>query len=164
MVSVNKGKSFEHKIEASNLSYVNRGLALIQRITDPVSITGGGKIIRAKSTIDFLGVINGRSIAIEAKQYSSANLTFPLSNISDHQLEYLKMHSKCGGISIVAIHHISSDIVYLIPYKTLEPYLTTVKSLKKELLEEISILSNIEDYLGLNSKEDNEKIIKRITV
>lgn len=89
----NRGRSFEQLIEHSNKQYQTKGKALIQKVPTPWKVIRRGKqIVSAhpaeKSTVDFVGVADGKAIAFDAK--STRELTrFPLSNIEVHQMVFL---------------------------------------------------------------------------
>lgn len=102
----NRGKYLETLIERSNIQYDLKGIATINKIPTPMTHRSrDGKIFDArytkKSTVDFIGIHNGKFIAFDTKQTSLTNL--PFKNIEQHQIEYLtKTHEK-GGICFILI-------------------------------------------------------------
>ena len=69
----------------------------------PAEITNAGIILK-QSTVDYTGLIKGgRYIAFDAKE-SKLTTRFPLTNIEDHQAEYIKHVSRLGGIGFILIH------------------------------------------------------------
>lgn len=105
----NRGRVLEDIIEHSNIIYKHKGYALIDKIPTPWTVIRGkgGKINKAfphaKSTVDFIGLSNGTSIAFDAKSTNEKNL-FPLSNIHEHQIEYLRNHDEQAGVSFLLVH------------------------------------------------------------
>ena len=102
-----KGDVFEEIINISNKVYKRKGIALVQKVATLMKpIRRGGKITSAyyeeKSTLDFIGVYQGVPIAFDTKETKEEN-RFPLSNIQDHQIEFMENWYKHGGISLVRI-------------------------------------------------------------
>lgn len=107
----NRGKSLEYLINYANQQYLAKRVALVQYIpTDWTVIRRGMQIISAfpthKSTVDYIGVTNfNREIvplAFDAKQ-CKLKTNFPLSNIEQHQLDYLVEWRSLGGTSFFLI-------------------------------------------------------------
>lgn len=114
----NRGMAFEQLIEITNSQYINKNRAVIQKVPTPWQvIRRGKKIVSAfpeeKSTVDFIGIANGRAIAFDAK--STREITrFPLSNIEDHQVRFLKQWHQNGGISFILVEFAKKKEVYLL--------------------------------------------------
>lgn len=109
----NRGMALESLIEYANAQYAAKGIAQIQKIATPWKVIRKGKqIVNAfpekKSTVDFIGVHKGWSLAFDAK--STENKTrIPLGNFEKHQIYFLINHLKLGGKAF-----------YIIEFKTLE--------------------------------------------
>lgn len=122
----NRGRSFEQLIEHSNKQYQVKGKALIQKVPTPWRVIRRGKqIVSAhpaeKSTVDFVGVADGKAIAFDAK--STRELTrFPLSNIEAHQMVFLQHFHDQGGRAFVLIEFAKIYEVYLVPFVKLREY------------------------------------------
>lgn len=104
-----RGQILEKAIEYSNQSYKNKGVALIDKVPTPWNVHYNkrtGRVRNAfpdrKGTVDFIGVSCGKSIAFEAKS-TNIKTSFPLSNIEQHQVNYLEDHQVQGGISFLII-------------------------------------------------------------
>ena len=95
----NRGKGLEKIINATNLKYRKKKLAVIYNLPLPVAITDKGPIPISSPT-DYIGCIspNGRGVAFDAKETKS-HTSFPLANIHDHQLNFLSYFEKCGGMA-----------------------------------------------------------------
>jgi recombination protein U len=146
-----KGKKTERLIATCNARYANTDKALIQRVSDPITITAQGDMIRTKSTVDFLGTLKGgKAIAIEVKEYSSKPKTFPFSNVEQHQDEFLEKMEELGGLAYLAIKHKELDYFYLITYSEYASYKlkNTRKSIPFKDLERFR-KTGLKDYLDL---------------
>ena len=102
--------------------YRDMGIALINKRPTPINIvkvdySRGARITDAyfekQSTTDYNGVYKGKYIDFEAKNTKSET-SFPLSNISDHQIIHLKNVIKHGGIAFFIICFQLKNEVYLL--------------------------------------------------
>ncbi|HDR8494230.1 TPA: Holliday junction resolvase RecU [Bacillus cereus] len=123
----NRGMAFEKLINLSNEMYQREGAALINKRPTPVKVlkSAGGRVLNgfyeAKSTVDYDGVYKGRAIAFEAK--STQSLTrFDLSNIAQHQLDYLEKAEKMGAICFFLIEFSKDQTVFLVPASVVQSY------------------------------------------
>ena len=120
--AANRGMSLEEDINLSNDFYRDAGIALINKRPTPINIvkvdySRGARITDAyfekQSTTDYNGVYKGRYIDFEAKNTKSTT-SFPLSNISEHQIVHLKNVLKHGGIAFFIISFQMKDEIYLL--------------------------------------------------
>ena len=120
--SANRGMDFEEDINISNEFYKEKGIALINKRPTPINIvkvdyTKGAKIIDAyfehQSTTDYNGVYKGKYIDFEAKNTKNKT-SFPLSNISSHQVKHLKDVLNHQGIAFFIINFELLDKTYLL--------------------------------------------------
>ncbi len=121
----NRGMNLEEDINISNDYYKNNGLCLITKRPTPINVVSvdyskGAIITNAyfekQSTTDYNGVYCGRYIDFEAKSTQKVS-SFPLSNISPHQIEHLKSVIKHDGIAFFIIEFSKLDEVYLLDAK-----------------------------------------------
>ena len=117
-----RGMSLEEDINLSNEYYRDMGIALITKRPTPINIvkvdySKGARITDAyfekQSTTDYNGVYKGKYIDFEAKNTKSET-SFPLSNISEHQIIHLKNVIKHGGIAFFIICFQLKNEVYLL--------------------------------------------------
>jgi len=118
----NRGMNLEEDINLSNDYYRANGMCLITKRPTPINVvkvdyTKGAIITNAyfekQSTTDYNGVYKGRYIDFEAK--STLKLTsFPLANISKHQINHLKLVLKHDGIAFFIIEFAKLNQVYLL--------------------------------------------------
>lgn len=123
----NRGMAFEHLINITNQQYFQKRRATIQKVATPWKvIRRGKKIVNAfpegKSTVDYIGVYNGRPIAFDAKS-TRETTRFPLSNIEDHQFKFLKRWQDNGGISFILVEFAKKNEVYILSLSELEKWL-----------------------------------------
>ena len=120
--AANRGMSLEEDINLSNEYYRDMGIALIAKRPTPINIvkvdySKGARITDAyfekQSTTDYNGVYKGKYIDFEAKNTKSET-SFPLSNISEHQIVHLRNVIKHGGIAFFIICFQIKNEVYLL--------------------------------------------------
>lgn len=120
--SANRGMNLEHEINLSNDYYRDHDICLITKRPTPINIvkvdySKGAKITHAyfeeQSTTDYNGVYKSRYIDFEAKNTKNKT-SFPLNNITKHQIEHLKRVLFHGGIAFFIINFESLDKVYLL--------------------------------------------------
>ena len=156
----NRGMSLEAIINDANKYYLDNNIACIYKKHTPIGIVNvkennGNKIItkaffKEASTLDYNGVYKGCYIEFDAKQTLNKT-SFPLSNISNHQLNHINNVISHKGIIflIIEINHQH----YLIDGKQLMTFINIEKRksipydyFKKNCLE-INYKNNILDYL-----------------
>lgn len=114
MFENSQGQEFEQLIEWANMQYYERGQGVIQKIPTPFKIeraynhsTKKNEVVSAypekKSTVDFGGTAQGKSIWFDAKTTKN-RASFPLANIKDHQIEYLRQVDLNGGKAFLLIY------------------------------------------------------------
>lgn len=133
MSYANRGMGFENMIDVTNEMYCNQELAVINKRPTPVKVTKSynGKVLAGyferSSTVDYDGVYDGRAIMFEAK--SVQQLTrFDLSNLHDHQYDYLNKCHKAGAITSILIDFKKQMKIYLLPFETLRSYVERAKN------------------------------------
>lgn len=118
----NRGMNLESDINLSNEYYNEINKCLVTKRPTPINIvkvdySRGAKITDAyfekQSTTDYNGVYKGKYLDFEAK--STQNKTsFPLSNITLHQIDHLKRVINHGGIAFFIIEFTKLSEVYLL--------------------------------------------------
>ena len=120
--AANRGMSLEEDINLSNEYYRDNDIALIHKRPTPINIvkvdySKGARITDAyfekQSTTDYNGVYKGKYLDFEAKNTKSET-SFPLSNISEHQIIHLKNVIKHGGIAFFIICFQLKNEIYLL--------------------------------------------------
>lgn len=123
--SANRGMNLENEINLSNAYYKDHDICLITKRPTPINIvkvdySKGAKITHAyfeeQSTTDYNGVYKSRYIDFEAKNTRNKT-SFPLGNITPHQIDHLKRVIAHGGIAFFIINFESLQKVYLLDAK-----------------------------------------------
>lgn len=125
--SSNRGMGFEDDINISNNFYSEHGVALITKRPTPINVvhvdyTNGPHITDAyfekQSTTDYNGIYREKYIDFEAKSTKSKS-SFPLANISSHQIEHLQRVVMFGGIAFLIVNFEHYDETYILPAEQL---------------------------------------------
>ena len=118
----NRGMNLEEDINLSNEFYKQNNMCLITKRPTPINVVqvdySKGAIItnayfEKQSTTDYNGVYRGHYIDFEAKS-TIKKTSFPLANISKHQIEHLKRVLEHGGIAFFIVEFALLEKVYLI--------------------------------------------------
>ncbi|MFP3155574.1 Holliday junction resolvase RecU [Lachnospiraceae bacterium ZAX-1] len=120
-----RGSTLEELINRTNEKYKAHDLALIQKVPTPITPVEIDKdshhITRAyfeqKSTVDYIGAVQGIPVCFDAKECSTD--TFPLQNIHVHQVEFLEKFETQGGISFLILFFSHKNEFYYLRQKKL---------------------------------------------
>ena len=122
-----RGSQFETVINQANEKYRELRLGLVQKIPTPikpVEIDDNRHITLAyfekKSTVDYIGVVQSFPICFDAKECASSS--FSLSNVHEHQFNFMADFEAQGGISFLLIHFTSEDRYYYMTFFELKKY------------------------------------------
>ena len=102
-----RGSSLEEYINMTNEKYLLNHLGLIQKIPTPITPIKINQETRQitlayfeqKSTVDYIGVIQGIPVCFDAKECAAD--TFPIHNIHEHQVEFMKEFERQDGIAFI---------------------------------------------------------------
>lgn len=156
----NRGSAFESIIEFTNKQYFDREIAIIQKVPTPWKVSfdprsGYSKAFpEKKSTVDFIGQTNGLPVCFEAKS-TRETTRFPLSNISEHQVTFMKKWYEQKGLSFLLIDFPVQNEVYLLSIPKLEQWIYQAetggrKSIPYEWIEENCKTVRSHNGLGLD--------------
>lgn len=120
-----RGSTLEDLLNRTNETYLEHGLALIQKIPTPITpikIDKANKHItlayfEQKSTVDFIGAVQGVPVCFDAKECSTD--TFSINNIHQHQVTFMEHFEKQGGISFFLIYYNHKNLFYYLPFEHL---------------------------------------------
>lgn len=123
-----RGSVLEESINITNEKYRQEGLALVQKIPTPITpieIDAQNHHItlayfEKKSTVDYIGVVQGVPICFDAKE--CAGDTFPLQNIHAHQVDFMKAFEKQNGIAFLIIYFSHVEAYYYLPYEKMAEF------------------------------------------
>lgn len=123
-----RGSTLEELINLTNESYRAKGLAVIQKIPTPItpvkldnqSRTISLAYFEQKSTVDYIGAVQGIPVCFDAKETTLKSL--PIHNIHEHQIQFMGDFEKQGGIAFLLVHFRKFDEYYYLPFKVLASY------------------------------------------
>ncbi len=123
-----RGSTFEDMVNMTNELYRQKGLALVQKIPtsitptrlDPKTSTITQAYFEKKSTVDYMGVVQGVPICFDAKE--TTRKSFPLRNIHDHQIAFMADFEKQGGLAFLLVHFTLYSQVFCLPYFLLKSH------------------------------------------
>ncbi|HKM10760.1 MAG: Holliday junction resolvase RecU [Bacilli bacterium] len=118
----NRGMNFEAAINRANAYYVAENRAIITKRPTPIRIvkvdySHGAHITDAyfekQSTADYNGVYRGKYLDFETKS-TQAKTSFPLANITAHQIAHLSGVIEHGGIAFFLIDFAVRQEIFLL--------------------------------------------------
>ncbi|MDD3614994.1 MAG: Holliday junction resolvase RecU [Lachnospiraceae bacterium] len=123
-----RGSTLEDLINRTIEQYKEKQLAIIQKVPTPITPIRIDKESRhitlayfeQKSTVDYIGAVQGIPICFDAKECNTE--TFPLQNIHEHQVEFMGAYEKQGGISFLLIYFAKHNQVYYMTYEEMMKY------------------------------------------
>lgn len=123
-----RGSTFEEFINRTNEKYLENGLALIQKVPTPITPINIDKETRhitlayfdQKSTVDYIGVIQGIPVCFDAKECHTD--TFPLANIHPHQVEFMREFERQNGMAFFLIFFTHKDEFYYLRFEKLTQF------------------------------------------
>ena len=123
-----RGSTLEDIINHTHEVYREKKLALIQKIPTPITPITIEKSTRhitlayfdQKSTVDYIGAVQGIPVCFDAKE--CAVKTFPLQNVHEHQIRFMKEFEEQGGIAFIILHFTALDELYYVPFRDLETF------------------------------------------
>lgn len=118
-----RGSTLEGFINLTNDVYREKNLAIIQKIPTPITpvkISSKDRTItlayfNEKSTVDYMGVVQGIPVCFDAKETSKGFL--PLQNIHQHQVDFMQDFEKQEGIAFMLVYFKMYDEYYYLPFK-----------------------------------------------
>lgn len=123
-----RGSTLEDMINRTNEKYLENGLALIQKIPTPITPITIDKTTRhitlayfdQKSTVDYIGAVQGIPVCFDAKECNTD--TFPLANIHEHQVEFMRNFEKQNGVAFLLISFTKRNELYYLRFNELLAY------------------------------------------
>ncbi|MFR8172317.1 MAG: Holliday junction resolvase RecU [Marvinbryantia sp.] len=123
-----RGSLLEDLINRSNEAYLEKGLALIQKIPTPITPIKIDKENRhitlayfdQKSTVDYIGCVQGVPVCFDAKECTTD--TFALQNIHPHQMRFMENFEKQGGVSFLIIYYTGRDEIFYLPFTDVKKF------------------------------------------
>ena len=116
----NRGQNLEHFIRYANAVYQHQGIAVItKQPTEFIPLRNGyGQItgckVASKATVDFIGRVGSRPIAIEAKETKTTTIRF--DRVEDHQAAFMDDFTKDGAGEGLVLISFNLNSFYAIPW------------------------------------------------
>ncbi|MEE1227364.1 MAG: Holliday junction resolvase RecU [Lachnospiraceae bacterium] len=128
-----RGSLLEEMVNYTNEKYRQKGLALIQKVPTPITPVRFDKDSRhitlayfeKKSTVDYIGAVQGIPVCFDAKE--SATDTFPMQNIHEHQLNFMRDFEAQQGVSFLLIYFTHKNECYYMRYRELKKYVDRIE-------------------------------------
>ncbi len=153
-----RGSTLEDLINRTNDKYRDNKLALIQKIPTPITPINIDKdhhhitlaYFEQKSTVDYIGAVQGIPVCFDAKE--CATDTFALSNIHEHQVEFMREFEEQGGVAFFLLYYSSKNLFYYLRFEKLLEFWNRMqdggrKSFRFEEIEEEYILKTKQGIL-----------------
>jgi len=129
-----RGSAFEELINMTNQLYQQQRLAVIQKISTPITPVAvdnrAHRITEAyfekKATVDYIGVAQGVPICFDAKETQTSNL--PLRNIHTHQITFMEDFRKQRGVSFLLVSFAKLGKMFLLPSEVLAIHYDTAQA------------------------------------
>ena len=113
-----RGSTLEEMVNRTNEWYLEKGLALIQKIPTPITPVKMDKEHRHITLAYFdIGAVHGIPICFVAKD--CVEKTFPLQNIHAHQVKFMEEFERQGGIAFILIYYSSENVLYYMRFAEL---------------------------------------------
>lgn len=120
-----RGSTLEELINRSNEQYREKRLLLIQKVPTPITPIRIEKETRhitlayfeQKSTVDYIGAVQGIPVCFDAKECQTD--TFPLANVHEHQIEFMREFETQDGVAFLLIYYSSRNIFYYLTFRRL---------------------------------------------
>ena len=123
-----RGSTLEELINRTNEQYLEKNLALIQKIPTPITPVRMDKEHRQitlayfeqGSTVDYIGAVQGIPVCFDAKE--CAGSTFPIQNIHEHQVVFMEQFERQGGIAFLLIYYTGEGTAYYMRFEELKQF------------------------------------------
>ena len=123
-----RGSVLEEMVNYTNRKYRDQNLALIQKVPTPITPVRFDKESRhitlayfeKKSTVDYIGVVQGIPVCFDAKE--CATDVFPLQNLHQHQVDFMTEFEKQQGISFLLIYFTHRQECYYLKFAEMNKY------------------------------------------
>ncbi|MDO4961951.1 MAG: Holliday junction resolvase RecU [Eubacteriales bacterium] len=152
-----RGSTLEDMINRTNDAYRQHKLALIQKVPTPITpieMNKNRQITLAyfdqKSTVDYIGVVQKIPVCFDAKE--CAVETFPLQNVHEHQISFMKDFEEQGGCAFFVLFYTERDEMYYLPFREMLRFWERMKnggrkSFRFEELEDVYPLKRSGEFL-----------------
>ncbi len=120
-----RGSTLEDLVNRTNEKYLESHLCLIQKIPTPITPVEFDKDSRTirlayfeqKSTVDYIGTVQGIPVCFDAKE--CAQDSFALANIHEHQVHFMEEFEDQGGVAFFLIYYTGRNLFYYLTFRHL---------------------------------------------
>lgn len=120
-----RGSTLEEFVNRTNEHYQQIKLAMVQKIPTPITPIKIDKEKRhitlayfeQRSTVDYIGAVQGVPVCFDAKECNVD--TFPLMNVHEHQLQFMKEYEDQNGVSFLILYYAHKNIAYYMRFEEL---------------------------------------------
>ena len=128
-----RGSYLEDLINQANHLYLEQGLAVVQKLPTaikPVELDKERGTIKLayfeeKSTVDYMGNVQGVPVCFDAKETNEKRL--PIANIHAHQMAFMDAFQKQDGLAFLIVLFKQLDTCFLLPFQILKSYWDAAK-------------------------------------
>ena len=78
-----------------------------------------------RSTVDYIGAVQGIPVCFDAKECNTD--TFPLQNLHEHQVEFMRAFEKQDGIAFLIIYYSARNELYYMPFAEIDMFWNRAK-------------------------------------
>jgi len=152
-----RGSLLEEMINHTNDRYRREGLALIQKIPTPIKpieIDSASRHItlayfEQKSTVDYIGVVQGVPVCFDAKECAAD--TFPVANVHEHQIRFMEEFEKQEGVAFLLLYFKKQNVFYYLTFDKMKEFWQRAKEggRKSFRYEELDPYFQISTYDGV---------------
>lgn len=152
-----RGSLLEEMVNHTNDRYRREGLALIQKIPTPIKpieIDSASRHItlayfEQKSTVDYIGVVQGVPVCFDAKE--CATDTFPVANVHEHQIRFMEEFEKQEGVAFLLLYFKKQNVFYYLTFDKMKEFWQRAKEggRKSFRYEELDPYFQISTYDGV---------------
>ena len=152
-----RGSALEEFINQTCQQYREKKLALIQKVPTPITPVRIDKESRhitlayfdKKSTVDYIGVVQGIPVCFDAKECKED--AFPLANVHEHQIQFMTEFEKQDGIAFLLIFFSGRNEFYYLTLRELLKFWNRGKNggLKRFRYEELDYSYVLNHHSGI---------------
>ncbi|MGL4736278.1 MAG: Holliday junction resolvase RecU [Cellulosilyticaceae bacterium] len=123
-----RGSVLEETINVTNELYLSKSMGLIQKIPTPIkpiTIDQTKRVITLayfdqKSTVDYIGIVQGVSICFDAKETTKESL--PIANVHEHQIQFMEAFEKQGGVAFLIVYFKRYERYFYLQFELLKRF------------------------------------------
>ena len=123
-----RGSTLEDLINLTNEYYMKKNLAVIQKISTPIKPVRIDRESRTitlayfdkKSTIDYVGIVQGVPVCFDAKETKLKSL--PIHHTHPHQIEFMQKFEEQNGVSFLLVNFSKEGRYFFLPFSVLSRY------------------------------------------